>query len=516
MTWGFVAIAGATLVGAKISSSAATKAAEIQVAGAEKAGDTSLEIANLQIGAQNTALDKQLASSKEALALQLAADKENIDKQITLQKDTLTQTLAAQTAAAAAGQAAAAAALDKQIAAQKEALDAQLKLQRELFNKQVENLSSFKQAGETGQAKMMDLLGLSGNTKAPGYGSAATAFKVEGFDPNTLFEQFNAQEMEQDPGYAFRLSEGQKAIERSTAAKTGLQSGAALKAAARFGQEMGSQEYQNAFNRFQANKAFQAQEYGNAFNRFTTERSNMLAPLQALTASGQASAAGQAAAAGNFASGASQALQGYGAGTSAAYGNYGATASDIAARTGAGASAAYGNYGAGMSNTYASSSAARQSAYGQAGATAANAYGNLGSNLTNIYGQQGTNTINAITGAANARAAGQIGSANAFTNALGQGVNLYGMYNQNQLAQQYINRMPPTGSDAAIKENIRKIGVLDNGLNVYSYEYKAPYKDMWGHGQQIGVMAQEVEQIIPKAVSVHPDGYKMVDYSMIH
>jgi hypothetical protein len=135
---------------------------------------------------------------------------------------------------------------------------------------------------------MMDLLGLSGNTKAPGYGSAATAFKVEGFDPNTLFEQFNAQEMEQDPGYAFRLSEGQKAIERSTAAKSGLQSGAALKAAARYGQEMGSQEYQNAFNRFQATKAFQAQEYGNAFNRFTTERANMLAPLQALTASGQA------------------------------------------------------------------------------------------------------------------------------------------------------------------------------------------------------------------------------------
>jgi hypothetical protein len=29
-------------------------------------------------------------------------------------------------------------------------------------------------------------------------------------------------------------------------------------------------------------------------------------------------------------------------------------------------------------------------------------------------------------------------------------------------------------------------------------------------------MAHEVEQIIPEAVSVHPDGYKMVNYSMIH
>jgi hypothetical protein len=74
----------------------------------------------------------------------------------------------------------------------------------------------------------------------------------------------------------------------------------------------------------------------------------------------------------------------------------------------------------------------------------------------------------------------------------------------------------PTGSDAAIKENIQQVGVLDNGLGVYVYEYKAPYKDTWGHGQHIGVMAQEVEQIIPEAVSVHPDGYKMVNYSMIH
>jgi hypothetical protein len=89
------------------------------------------------------------------------------------------------------------------------------------------------------------------------------------------------------------------------------------------------------------------------------------------------------------------------------------------------------------------------------------------------------------------------------------------MYNQNRLMDRYLNNMP-TGSDVAIKENIRKIGMLESGLGVYEYEYKAPYKDVWGYGQQIGVMAQEVEQIIPEAVSVHPDGYKMVDYSKIH
>jgi hypothetical protein len=53
----------------------------------------------------------------------------------------------------------------------------------------------------------------------------------------------------QDPGYAFRLSEGQKALDRSAAARGGMISGGALKAAQRFGQDLGSQEYQNAYNR---------------------------------------------------------------------------------------------------------------------------------------------------------------------------------------------------------------------------------------------------------------------------
>jgi hypothetical protein len=82
-----------------------------------------------------------------------------------------------------------------------------------------------------------------------------------------------------------------------------------------------------------------------------------------------------------------------------------------------------------MSNTYAGSTAARQSAYG-----------GFGSNLTNIYGQQGAGQINAITGGANAAAAGQIGSANAFSNALGQATSVYGMYNQNQLLNKYLTR----------------------------------------------------------------------------
>jgi hypothetical protein len=91
----------------------------------------------------------------------------------------------------------------------------------------------------------------------------------------------------QDPGYAFRLSEGQKALDRSAAARGGLISGGALKAAQRFGQEMGSQEYQNAYSRaltgYNADVAREATGY------------NRLAALAGYgqTATGQIGAAGQ-------------------------------------------------------------------------------------------------------------------------------------------------------------------------------------------------------------------------------
>jgi hypothetical protein len=61
--------------------------------------------------------------------------------------------------------------------------------------------------------------------------------------------RFGAGDYQADPGYAFRLAEGQKALDRQAAARGGLISGSALKAAQRYGQDMGSQEYGNAYNR---------------------------------------------------------------------------------------------------------------------------------------------------------------------------------------------------------------------------------------------------------------------------
>lgn len=73
--------------------------------------------------------------------------------------------------------------------------------------------------------------------------------------PLSEYQKFGMDQFQADPGYAFRLSEGQKALERSAAARGGLMSGATGKALTRYGQEAGSQEYMNAFNRYQTERA---------------------------------------------------------------------------------------------------------------------------------------------------------------------------------------------------------------------------------------------------------------------
>ena len=64
-------------------------------------------------------------------------------------------------------------------------------------------------------------------------------------------------------------------------------------------------------------------------------------------------------------------------------------------------------------------------------------------------------------------------------------------------------------SDRRLKENISKVGQLDNGLNVYSYRYKS------GGPMHIGVMAQEVMEVNPGAVHIMPDGFLAVNYGAL-
>ena len=106
------------------------------------------------------------------------------------------------------------------------ATDEATQLQREMYQQTREDQAPYREAGYNALAQMQRTAG-----NVPG------AFK------------FGAGDYQADPGYAFRLAEGQKALDRQAAARGGLISGGALKAAQRYGQEMGSQEFGNAYNR---------------------------------------------------------------------------------------------------------------------------------------------------------------------------------------------------------------------------------------------------------------------------
>jgi hypothetical protein len=122
--------------------------------------------------------------------------------------------------------------------AQQQAADQAANVQREIFQKQTELQEPFRQAGITSQNELMRLLGIGGDAAAADYGM--------------LTRQFGEQDLQMDPGYGFRLREGEKALERMQSARGNLLGGAAIKAGQRFGQDLASQEYMNAFNRAQA------------------------------------------------------------------------------------------------------------------------------------------------------------------------------------------------------------------------------------------------------------------------
>lgn len=133
-------------------------------------------------------------------------------------------------------------------------------VQRQMFERQVELQEPWRKAGVNALTRLQTGLAKGGEFGTP---FSQTQFTV-------------------DPGYAFRMSEGMKALDRSAASRGNLLSGATLKGAQRYGQDLASQEYQNAFN------------------RYYREREAMLNPLQSLAGVGQTTAQSQAGAAGQY------------------------------------------------------------------------------------------------------------------------------------------------------------------------------------------------------------------------
>ena len=327
--------AGATLGGAYLSSQSSKSAANTQANAAGEASAQASRNAMASIQSAQEVLNQQLSTADAASKPQIQAQLDSLNQQLAVAQQTR---------------------------------DQQLGIAKDVLGMQQDAYNPYNEAGQKGQGQLLNYLGIGADTGSAGYGKYATA----DFTP----EMFKAGV---DPGYAFRLDQGLLGLDRQAAARGGLISGNALKAASGFAGEQASQEYNNAYNRYQ------------------TTRTNTLAPYQGLTASGLNAATGLANAAGQYGQSSIGALGGYGSAAGSAYGNVGNTMTNI---------------------------------YGGLGGQQYSAYGNYGNQVTGALTGYGNAQQANTTGAGNALAAGQVGQANAITGGISGVTN---QYYQNQM-----------------------------------------------------------------------------------
>ena len=270
---------------------------------------------------------------------------------------------------------------------------------------------------------------------------------TDAFDPASV-------DVTQDPGYQFRLDEGEKAIRRHASAGSGARTGATYKALTRYGQDYASNEYGKARERA-------VQDY--VMNRKTSvedydiQRRNALGQEQ-LRSRDYEMLRGNELAERNIQ------LQDYDINSRRLMSEFDRISGQ--AQVGLGATA--------QNQQVATHAQGQQSQYATQG-TAALAAGGIGSAQALVQGEE-----------ARYRASQQ-----GFTNMmsiLGLGVGAAGAF-----------------SDRRLKEDIERVGELYNGLPVYLYRFKG--EDEF----QIGVIADEVEKFRPEAVGER-NGFKTVDY----
>jgi hypothetical protein len=70
-------------------------------------------------------------------------------------------------------------------------------------------------------------------------------------------------------------------------------------------------------------------------------------------------------------------------------------------------------------------------------------------------------------------------------------------------------------SDRRLKRNIVRVGTLPQELGLYLFDYISECRKPEEQGRQLGVMADEVERVLPDAVTLSPEGFQLVDYSLL-
>lgn len=141
--------------------------------------------------------------------------------------------------------------------------------------------------------------------------------------PPDLTKNFTMADYQADPGYQFRLDQGNKAINNSAAARGGLLSGATMKAIADYNSGAASQEYGAAFNRFGSNRENASRVYNDVYSRWNDQNNTIFNRLSALAGSGQTASTNQGGYQQNYGTRAQQDQQFLTGGLADNYSNYG-------------------------------------------------------------------------------------------------------------------------------------------------------------------------------------------------
>lgn len=124
-------------------------------------------------------------------------------------------------------------------------------------------------------------------------------------------------------------------------------------------------------------------------------------------------------------------------------------------------------------------------------------------------------TQSAFTGGLGAASGVAASAGNAYGNIFGQDMAAakYGAENSTGAALGQLAGMGMSAmalSDRRLKTDIKRVGYTDSGLPIYTYKY------IWNPDTTfMGVMADELEKVMPEAVAYDSDGYRMVNYSFV-
>ena len=138
------------------------------------------------------------------------------------------------------------------------AADKSAQVQWDMFTQSREDMQPYRDVGDPALKKLAGLMGIETYT---GEGEGRVT-DPRGTDFGSFARPFSMADYQEDPGYQFRLAEGEKAINRGAASRGDFFSGQTGKALTEYGQNIASDEYGRARDRYR-------QDQGDVWNRFS-------------------------------------------------------------------------------------------------------------------------------------------------------------------------------------------------------------------------------------------------------